>query len=990
MPTLLLLLLASFVVTSCGPQQIKVTSLATRNEQSQKDLADAIASLPSEDSSEESFIDQESGRAMGPKRRSSLIQKSRDKRDQASLFVTNERIIKANKGHSKIYPFIGKYRVIVIPVQFSDVKFDDKAFFKANADGVSLAQDYIFGDNKNSMASYYQHASLGNLTLEGEVTPIITVDKTLKNYGEAIVGKSDRNANGLVMDALKKLKKIKTDQAWWFKYDTWDLSDYDQDKNFHEPDGFIDAVVLIYAGKSQASCQYDFDSAGTRPASADVPEGPRQAVAIECFDKIWPHRWNINVGRDDVDYSASGPLVEGVTRPSMNGLKINDHLFASDYNMQSEFSDRSTFIHEFGHSLSLPDVYSAGKGNSTGSWEVMSQNANLQAQEMSSYSKISLGWLAPKIIEQGEKTSAYLGAYNYVSHDQRENPASYTGPNINNNDESILSVVPDSGENVYRSIMVITDPTKENRKIIEPKPGTGHITAYSSRFNGAQRSLTFAVEVPATGESKVSFDTIYHIETETNFVSKDEKIKVVTDFDIGQIIINEKVIEKLRIVSGDDNYNTLNEANPKCNEEKVLADRIKLIAGKLSDEEKSQLKKEIKVCQAPVWVNKSYDLTAYKGQTIKFQINYVTDPGYTEFGIVVDNVKLPSGEVIDFEDKSNLGDFQALTDGNEVISFNQYYLMEHRLPGTNYLSDGEDASYNMDNNIGLGEQSMFIDEGDTIPERFRMVRFDYQPGVLVWYFNSKFGRNSSANMPVENKGKGYLLVVNSKVQELKLPGIFSDESLLDESGLAYPDVDLTDGKVEGKLEELVKVQRDIFTCFAYTRYATAQTGKAPVCEDEFKDYMQSLTFEGKALIYRRERFNDILPNDRYATVSVGKPFRMGTSIRTGLSTFRPRTEKAFSPFKVYKEVEGQMVLDTKMTDAATKIEPVAKYNDLNNSLAKNPLFHGDTVVVEKKGFNFEVVAPNPQIKARYFDNIDGNDNDSSLRAPRTKVYFMWK
>jgi M6 family metalloprotease-like protein len=983
-------LLVVLFVSACAPKaKTNKEAQSKINEQVQKDLAAKVATLPKFDSSDEVFIEAESGRAMGPMARHSLIHKSRLKREDSSIFDTNERIIKANAGHTKVYPFRGKYRIIVIPVQFSDVKFEDKAFFKPNSDGVSLAQDYIFGENKNSMASYYKHSSMGHLNLEGEVTPIITVDKSLLNYGEAVTGKSDRYANGLVIDALKKLKKIKTNPNWWFKYDTWDLSDYDKDSNFHEPDGFLDAVVLIYAGKSQASCQRSFDADGTRPASADVPAGPRQAAAVECFNRIWPHRWSINMNEGDPDFSTKGPVVEGRQRPAMNGLKINDNLFAVDYNMQSEFSDRSTFIHEFGHSLSLPDVYSGGKANSTGSWEIMSSNARLQAQEFSSYSKITLGWLSPKIIEQGESTSAYLGAYNFVSSSQREDLKNFNGPVLNRKDETVVSTIPDSGESVYRSIMVITEPSTEKRDVIETTSEMGSISAYSSRFDGESRALSFSFNVPLEGDAKVSFDTIYQIETETNFNSKDEEIKIVTDYDIGQIVINDKVVEKLRLISGDKNYNTLNEMNPLCDEALVLASRKKLIAGSLSEEEKRAYKKSVTLCQAPTWVKKSIDLSSYRGQQVEFKINYVTDAGYTEFGIVVDNVQLPGQEIIDFEDNNNLGEFKALVDGSETLSFSQYYLMEHRLPKTNFLSDGKEASYNMDNNINVGGQSFFTKEGENQLDRYRMVTFDYQPGVLVWYFNSKYGRSSSTNTPVKNKGKGYLLVLNSKVGEVKLPGVFSDENLFDETG-TYQKFDLDDDTVSTELEKLVKSQRDQFICFSHTVYATYLSGEAPICDMDFKDELKRLTFNGKSLIYERERSNEVLPDRRYTKYGAGTAYRTGATTRTGLSTFRPSDSEAFIPFKVFKAVDNKMVLDEKLTAESVRIEPVSKFNDADNKLHENSRFHGDTVVVEKKGFNFEVVSPSPQILGRYFDDIDPDSNESALRAPKTKIYFSWK
>ena len=39
------------------------------------------------------------------------------------------------------------------------------------------------------------------------------------------------------------------------------------------------------------------------------------------------------------------------------GAALSPALWALDYNMQSEYTEVSTFVHEFGHSLGLPDVY---------------------------------------------------------------------------------------------------------------------------------------------------------------------------------------------------------------------------------------------------------------------------------------------------------------------------------------------------------------------------------------------------------------------------------------------------------------------------------------------------------------------------------------------------------------------------------------------------------------------------------------------------------
>jgi len=910
---------------------------------------------------------------------SKLIELDKDR----SLTTQNHKLLSvkgALNGHTKLYKFEGKYKILVIPVQFSDVKFQDSEFFKIQDSGKSIAQDYLFGDNKNSMSQYYKHTSLGKFKLNGEVTSIVTIDKPLSDFGEAIAGgTNDKDAKGLVVAALKKLKKSKLDNDWWDEFDNWDLSDYDKDKNFHEPDGFIDAVVLIYAGKSQASCQSSFVKADQDIGSADVPPGPRHDATVECLNRIWPHRWRISLAETDPSYKGkNGPVIEGKKLHSSNGLKINDHLFASDYNMQSEFSDRSTFIHEFGHSLSLPDVYSKGKSNSTGSWEVMSSNASLQAQEMSTYSKLSLGWISPKIIKQGESTSAYLGAYNYVPNEQRNNEEFYSGVNLNENGESILSLTPDFNENVFRSILVLTEPTDEQVAVVTVPKDIGKQSAYSGRFNGETRSLKLNLDVPKNGNAELSFKTIYHIETQTNFNSKEKDIKVVTDYDIGAVKINGVLKEKLRLISGDENFDTLAEINPLCKSDRVLDLRNKIIDSELTEEETVEFKTEMKVCQKPIWVTKKYDLSKLRGQNIELEISLTTDPGYTEFGIVVDDIKI-GDDKFGFEkvSSSDLKEFKILYNGKETISSNQFYLMEYRTPGEDYKK----LSYNMDNNISVGTQSMFLDNSTSLVDNFRMITYAYKPGVLVWYFNSKYER--SGNDPAGSNGKGYLLVLNSKLQEVKLPGLFENSDFFNEDG-TYKDY-----KKDKVFGDFVKSQRLKLICFGYTKYATYLEGKAPDCSNEDQiDYMSNITFYGKSLQYRRERFNEELPINRYDSFGVGRAFRSWAGLRTGLSTFSPEESDSFAPYKIYKSINNKMVLDKEATDSAPKFKTVSSFEDKDSKFTNIKSLQGDTVVVEKKGFSFNIVSPSKRVLDSYQPSKE-DSNENNFRRPRAKIYFNW-
>jgi len=376
----------------------------------------------------------------------------------------------------------------------------------------------------------------------------------------------------------------------------------------------------------------------------------------------------------------------------------------------------------------------------------MSSNANLQGQELSSFSKVSLGWLNPKVVKQGEIKSLYLGNYSFVAGERREAVSTFNGPMLNgeyylgdNQTYDVLSLTPEFSEPVYRSAAVVTDQLTEKVQIVEiPDTEQGHIAAYSGKFDGEQKTLALKLKVPAEGDATLKFDMIWQVETETNFATPDPVIKVVTDYDMGHIVINGENLLDIRTISGDTNSDTLAEENPACEADRVLELRLKSIDETITEDEKIEFSEKTVICSAPIWKQLVFDLSDKRGQEIELEIRYVTDAGYTEFGIVVDNVTLGE-ETIDFEQQKNLGEWTYLEDGLVTNKFSQFYLLEYRTPSEVFKSQGS-ASYNMDNNIDQGGQSFFLPKstGLSTAERYRMVTMDYQPGVLVWYFNGKY------------------------------------------------------------------------------------------------------------------------------------------------------------------------------------------------------------------------------------------------------------
>lgn len=240
-------------------------------------------------------------------------------------------------------PTTGVRRIPVIFVQYTDIKFkstDPKQTFATYFnEGASSGRQY-FVDNSNGV---YQP----QFDLYGPVT----LPNNRKYYGGNDYYDNDQRPGQMVVDACTAL-----DGQINFK-------DYDTNG-----DGYVDAVILLYAGNGE---QYTYNN---------IP------------DAIWPHKWELSSS----DYGKTLTL---------DGVKIDNYgCFNELYGASAsttKIDGIGVFCHEFSHALGLPDLYGTDYYSQDyygmGSWSLMCNgcynNDGYTPVGYTAYDKWFNGWI---------------------------------------------------------------------------------------------------------------------------------------------------------------------------------------------------------------------------------------------------------------------------------------------------------------------------------------------------------------------------------------------------------------------------------------------------------------------------------------------------------------------------------------------------------------------------------------------------------------------
>ncbi|MFC4014521.1 immune inhibitor A domain-containing protein [Nonomuraea purpurea] len=262
------------------------------------------------------------------------------------------------------------------PEHFNKMLYTDKGITERVRPDLKDPRDGKAGIDISGMTmkKMYEEMSKGAYSVTGSAVGWIKVPHSEAWYGAAACGQAPQDMSGhpdnqlgaqqLAIDTVNALAQAQPDFPW-AEYDQEDISDADGDGNFNEPDGVIDHLVLVHAGKDKSS-----------------------GGGAEGTYAIWAHSSAV----------AGGYKIPGTDK------KI------SNYIVQPEDSGVGVFAHEYGHDLGLPDLYdtSGAASSAVDFWDLMSSGSHSgpifqsMPTHMGLWDKWVLGWANPKTFNPGD------------------------------------------------------------------------------------------------------------------------------------------------------------------------------------------------------------------------------------------------------------------------------------------------------------------------------------------------------------------------------------------------------------------------------------------------------------------------------------------------------------------------------------------------------------------------------------------------------------
>ena len=851
------------------------------------------------------------------------------------------------------------HQLLVLPVAFSDVSFERHS---GATEADKLNRDYfqqaLFGRDDSGYYSpgtlphYYLQQSQGRYHIDGHVLPVVELPHSLAEFGRPLRNsdgswRNDSKPSRMVTAAIQAAFAAQPDYDWQ-QHDIWDPTDFDGDGNRNEADGYLDHLIVVYAGKAQSSCHGLYKLADRFTSRQDETVFDTLSPAeLACANRVWPHRSSIT------ENLAAGPTIGG-RQHQRGGVQLSETLWLYDYNMQSEYTDVSTFIHEFGHSIGLPDLYASRTNNSTASWDLMSSTSSPQPQALSSWSRMMLGWLEPCVVRPPEFGGAQQGAV----------------------EQHVMNLPAPLASESCAATMVILPPKIRELNLGPLAPSHGSQAVYSGQGNDLQRSLTrefdFTGQSASSAPLTLSFDAWFDIEADWDYLyieaaaAGESFTRLLpidrSDSQPGSVMPSKQGHEGsgslpgLTGRSGDLDGDGRVESNPGCDlsaERPTSAEQID--SG------------QIDLCTEPTWITAEFDLEAWRGRTVRLRWHYFTDGAAVNDGALIDNIRVDAVQFFENFEQSNalaaesgwVNNAFSLSGGQHRLTVPHYLLLEYRDP---YADFG--LALNYDANLAKHGLLFYPEEERTEPS-FKATTINYRPGLLAWYYNGEY--LWSQNEPSQNgPGKGFLLLLDSTAQEFTLPGLES-ELKQDDNGWNFYQFD-------PEQQPLLKQRYVETACFlrrADYFPSELRDQYRELCGSSAAPSVETVTYQGRSLRYGYTIINELLPGTARQQLKAASSF-YDMQPRAGVPFYRlydrllRNRHSADAPFALEPFEAGRItwqIDDQKrvVEQSRSPFAPVAEFDGRSPERYINPNLPFGSVALPALPFSFKLRQPNSDI-----------------------------
>lgn len=234
-------------------------------------------------------------------------------------------------------------KVPVILVQFSDVSFATGNTQSAFNDFFNAAS-YNYNGATGSVKKYFTDQSYGQFVPQFDVYGPVTLGNKRSYYGGNDDGGDDQRAELMVTDACE----LANNNINFAQYDT-------------DGDGYVDAVVLIFAGQGEMS---------THP---------------------------------EYVYPMAGYLDDAIL---LDNKYIETYAFVPELNEKNKRAGIGEMVYQFSHILGLPTLSDTdgGTDKTLGDWDVMDHgcynNGGNTPAAYSAYERFYLGWVEPILLNE--------------------------------------------------------------------------------------------------------------------------------------------------------------------------------------------------------------------------------------------------------------------------------------------------------------------------------------------------------------------------------------------------------------------------------------------------------------------------------------------------------------------------------------------------------------------------------------------------------------